>query len=75
MTDAPRSFRERYPGPYTIVEHEESFCVMRGETRLAYIYFEDEDTRRHLMKRLTRAEAAALAQAIAGLGEREAQGE
>ncbi len=66
----PDSFRETYPGPWRIVEHEESIAVMCKDTVLAFIYFEDEPIRRRLMNRVTRAEALALARAIVGLSDR-----
>ena len=63
------TFRDRYPGPWVIEESTESFCVVAPDgTVLAYIYFEDDlPTRRATSKRVTRAEAWALAKAIAGL--------
>jgi hypothetical protein len=64
------AFRERYPGPWDIQETSESVRVVAREgTVLAYIYFEDEQcTRKALTGRVTRAEARALAKAIAALG-------
>jgi hypothetical protein len=63
------AFRERYPGPWEIEESAEAVRVVAKDgTVLAYIYFEDErPSRRALMGRVTRAEAWALAKAIAGL--------
>jgi hypothetical protein len=65
------AFRERYPGPWDIQETSESVRVVaRNGTVLAYIYFEDEQcTRKALTGRVTRAEAHALAKAIAALGD------
>ena len=64
-----RAFRERYPVPWEIEESGESVRVVaRDGTVLANIYFEDDiATRRSITKRVTRAEAHALAKAISGL--------
>lgn len=66
-----RSFRGRYPAPWGIEESVESVRVVaRDGTVLAYVYFEDEQpSRRALTRRVTRAEALALAKAIAALAE------
>lgn len=62
------AFRDRYPGPWTIEELEESVRVVAPNgTVLAYIYFEELPSRRAITQRVTRAEALALAKAIAGL--------
>jgi hypothetical protein len=54
MPAAPR----RFPSPWTVVEHTESFAVHDSEDQtLAYVYFEEEDGRRHAVKRLTQDEA------------------
>jgi hypothetical protein len=42
--------------PWRIAEHEESFEVQSEDERaLAFVYFEDEEGRRSVMKRLRRA--------------------
>lgn len=63
------TFRDRYPGPWEIEASGECVRVVaRDGTVLACIYFEDDlPTRRSVAKRVTRAEAWALAKAIAGL--------
>lgn len=63
------TFRETYPGPWTIVEHDEAIAVECRGTVLAYIYVEDREPRRTELRRVSRAEARALAKAIAGLAE------
>ena len=63
------AFRDRYSGPWEIEESAESVRVVAKDgSVLAYIYFEDDlPTRRATGKRVTRAEAWAMAKAIAGL--------
>jgi protocatechuate 3,4-dioxygenase beta subunit len=70
MTTAT-AFRTRYPGPWTIEESAESVRVVaRDGTLLAHIYFEDEiPSRQRITNRVTRAEAHALAKAIASLAD------
>ncbi len=57
------------PAPWSIIEHSESFEIQAANGQnLAYVYFEDENaTRRHIMGRLTRDEAAPVAANIAKL--------
>ena len=52
--------------PLRIRKHDKSFAVedANGVT-LAFVYFEDEPTRRALVKRLSGADAKAVAQTIA----------
>jgi hypothetical protein len=64
--DEPR----RFPPPWTVVEHNESFAVNDANGQnLAYVYFEDEAQRRLSTKRLTRDEARRIAANIAKLPE------
>lgn len=54
--------------PRRVRENDESFAVHAANgCELAYIYFEDEPTRRNSMKRLTKAAARMLAYQIAAL--------
>ena len=64
------AFRDRYPGPWEIEASGECVRVVaRDGTVLASIYFEDDlPTRRSVAKRVTSAEAWALAKVIVGLG-------
>lgn len=68
MSKPSCTFRETYPGPWEIIEHQESISVRHNGTILAYIYVEDEPVRRRELRRVTWAEGRALAKAIAGLG-------
>jgi hypothetical protein len=54
--------RRRFPPPWSIEEHNESFIIKdaTGQT-LAYLYFEDEPQRQMSMRRLSRDEAFLLA--------------
>ena len=48
----------RFPPPWTIEEHAESFWVCEAKGRaLAYLYFEDELQRQVSIKRLSQDEA------------------
>jgi hypothetical protein len=58
----------RFPPPWSVVEHTESFAITDATGRLlCYVYFEDETGRRQAMKRLTREEARRIAVNIAKL--------
>lgn len=60
----------RFPPPWCLVEHAESFVVEDGTGQaLAYVYFEDEDARRASMGRLNRDQARRIARGIAQLPE------
>lgn len=60
----------RFPPPWRVEEHEESFIITDAVgQRLAYLYFEDEPTRRNSVKRLTRDEAWRIAMNVAKLPE------
>jgi hypothetical protein len=59
------STRRRYPPPWKIEEHEESYIVTDAMgQRLAFVYFEDEPTRQSSMKRIGKDDAWQLARAI-----------
>ena len=58
----------RFPPPWSVEEHEESFIVKDANgQQLAYLYFEDEPQRQMSMKRLSRDEAFLIAVNIAKL--------
>lgn len=65
MTPPPR----RFTRPWQIIEHDESFEITDATGQnLAFIYFEDNPTRRTLMPaRLSKDEARRLAREIARL--------
>lgn len=54
-----------FPAPWRIVEMPESLRVEDAKGfALAYLYFEDEPTRRGIMNRMTKEEAYAVAKAF-----------
>jgi hypothetical protein len=56
------SAQRRFPPPWSIEEHQESFIVKDANGQaLAYLYFEDEPQRQMSMKRLSRDEARRIA--------------
>jgi len=58
----------RFPPPWSIEEHTESFIVKDANgQQIAYLYFDDESQRRLSMKRLSRDEAFLIAVNIAKL--------
>ena len=66
MTEPPR----RLPAPWTAHELSVAFIVEDANGQaLAYLYFEDEPTRRNQLKRLSRDEARKVANVIAQIPE------
>ena len=58
----------RFPPPWTVDENEENFVIKDAAGQaLAYVYFEDNDSRRSVMHRLTRDEARRIAANIGKL--------
>ena len=60
----------RFPAPWTYDESGESFIVQDANgSPIAYVYFDDDEKRRDMSKRVTREEARRIAAAIARLQE------
>jgi hypothetical protein len=58
------SQQSHFPSPWRVEEHTESFIVKDGIGQpLAYLYFEDEPTRRRTAQRLTKDDAWRIARA------------
>lgn len=58
----------KFSAPWQAVEYEESFCVLDAKgQQLAFVYYEDEPSRRFTMKRMTRDEARRIVVNIAKL--------
>lgn len=64
----------KFEPPFEIIEHAESFEVRDAKgRRLSHTYFEDEKSRRDLMKRLTRDEALAYVRWVCWAAEKSAE--
>jgi hypothetical protein len=60
----------RFPAPWTYEDRGEAFIVRDANGwPIAYVYFEDDEKRRDMTKRVTREEARRIAAAIARLPE------
>lgn len=68
-TDTPQT--RRFPPPWRVVEvSDEGLAVVDANgMRLCYLYFEENEGRRHSMQRLTPDEARRIASGIARLPE------
>lgn len=65
-----KSIRDRYPGPWQIEEATESVIVRtRCGRKVAQIFADDQESRRHILGHMTWAEAHSIAKAIAGLAD------
>ena len=63
-------FPRRLTAPWTVERSGEAFCIRTAEGyAVAWVYFEDEETRRSSMRRLTGDEARRVAANIAKLPE------
>jgi hypothetical protein len=62
---SPRDASQPFGKPWKLVEHDESFEVKDAAGRhLAFVYFEDEPTRRRMTRRLSKDDARRMAQQI-----------
>ena len=69
-TDVSRkpSIREKFPPPWQVRDLPEVYSIEAANgRRIASVYFEDVELRRSILNIPTRAEAHAIAKAIAGL--------
>lgn len=65
-----RSAPKPFSKPWRIEERGESFQIMDSAgTQLAFVYFEDEPTRRNFTKRLSKNDARRMAEQILRLPE------
>ncbi len=59
------SYPRRFPPPWKVEEHKESYIVADGLGQpLAYVYFEEESIRQDILKRLSKDDAWRIARAI-----------
>lgn len=70
MPPPDRSAPQPFAKPWSIIERGESFCVMdSAERTLAFVYYEDDPTRRGFMRRLSKNDARRMAEQILRLPE------
>src|SRR4051794_9315554 len=70
MPTPPRLQARRFPAPWHVEERGESFVVCDANGRdLAFLYWDENEDRRNISKRLTRNEARRIAMGIARLPE------
>jgi hypothetical protein len=66
----PRDSSDPFGKPWKMIEHDESFEVQDAAGRnLAFVYFEDDQTRRNFTRRLSKYDARRMAQQIMRLPE------
>ena len=67
---AQKPIRERFPPPWTVVEFDEGIRVCDAEGKwVTWVYCEDEEVRRSILRLPTRAEARSIAAVVARLPE------